>query len=230
MFPLRDSTPSEKFPIITVMLIVINMLVFWYETSLGDQGLNQLSYTFGLVPVNFTHYQGSWLGYLPFMTSIFLHGSWMHVIGNMWILWLFGDNVEDKMGKVRFIAFYLLCGLIASITHFAFNLSSSVPVVGASGAVAGVMGAYFLMFRKAKVLTYIPPIFLFNFPAWIYLGFWALTQVYGGAVGLLTVGADQTVAVWAHVGGFLAGMILYKSFLRPGDQRKQEGESPVSPI
>jgi len=230
MFPLRDSTRSEHFPIITVMLIVINIMVFWYEISLGEQGLNDLSYMFGLVPAYYTHYQGSWLGYLPFITSIFLHGSWMHVIGNMWILWLFGDNVEDKMGRTRFLAFYLLCGLLASITHFAFNLSSAVPVVGASGAVAGVMGAYFLMFRKAKVLTYIFPIFLFNFPAWIYLGFWALTQVYGGAVGLLTVGADQTVAVWAHVGGFLAGMILFKSFLRPGDRRKQEGESPVSPI
>ena len=230
MFPLRDSTRSEHFPIITVILIAINMLVFYYEISLGEQGLNDFSYMFGLVPAYYTHYQGSWLGYLPFITSIFLHGSWMHVIGNMWILWLFGDNVEDKMGKIRFLAFYLFCGLIASITHFTFNLSSTVPVVGASGAVAGVMGAYFLMFRKAKVLTYIPPIFLFNFPAWIYLGFWALTQVYGGAVGLLTVGADQTVAVWAHVGGFLAGMILYKSFLRPGDRRKQEGESPVSPI
>jgi membrane associated rhomboid family serine protease len=231
MFPLRDSTRSDHFPFITVILIAINMLIFWYEASLGEQGLNQLSYTFGLVPAYFTHYHGSWLGYLPFITSIFLHGSWLHVIGNMWILWLFGDNVEDKMGKARFLAFYLLCGLIASITHFVFNLSSAVPVVGASGAVAGIMGAYFLMFRKAKVLTYIFPIFLFNFPAWIYLGFWALTQVYGGAVGLLTVGgADQPVAFWAHIGGFLTGMALFKSFLRPNNQGKQGGGSPVSQI
>lgn len=229
MIPLRDSTRGEHFPIITVILIVINFLVFYYEISLGEQGLNQLTYIFGLVPANYAHYQGSWLGYLPFITSTFLHGSWMHVIGNMWILWLFGDNVEDKMGKARFIAFYLLCGLIASVTHFIFNISSDVPVVGASGAVAGIMGAYFLMFRKAKVLTYIPPIFLFNFPAWIYLGFWIITQLYGGAAGLLA-GADQQVAFWAHIGGFAAGMLLFKAFLRPGYRGKQGGGAPVSQI
>jgi len=143
----------------------------------------------------------------------------MQLIGNMWIMWLFGDNVEDKMGRSGFLAFYLTCGLLASIAHFAFNISSNIPMVGASGAVAGVMGAYFLMFRKAKVLTYIPPIFLFNFPAWIYLGFWALTQLYGGATGLLTVGNEQQIAFWAHIGGFLAGMILFKLYLRPIQSR-----------
>jgi len=229
MIPLRDSTRGEHFPIITVILIVINFMVFYYEISLGERGLNEFSYIFGLVPAYYTNHQGAWLGYLPFITSTFLHGSWMHVIGNMWILWLFGDNVEDKMGKARFLGFYLLCGLIASITHFAFNLSSDVPVVGASGAVAGIMGAYFLMFRKAKVLTFVPPFFLFNFPAWIYLGFWIVTQLYGGAAGLLD-GADQQVAFWAHIGGFLAGMALFKAFLRPANQGKQGGGAPVSQI
>lgn len=229
MIPLRDSTRGEHFPIITVILIVINFLVFYYEISLGEQGLNQLTYMFGLVPAYYTHYQVSWPDYLPFITSTFLHGSWMHVIGNMWILWLFGDNVEDKMGKARFLAFYLLCGLLASMTHFVFNLSSDIPVVGASGAVAGIMGAYFLMFRKAKVLTFIPPFFLFNFPAWIYLGFWIISQVYGGAAGLLA-GADQQVAFWAHIGGFAAGMLLFKAFLRPGYQGKQGGGAPVSQL
>lgn len=227
MIPLRDSTPSEHFPFITIMLIAINTLVFYFETTLGDQGLNQFSYVFGLVPASYTHYQGSFPWFLPFITSTFLHGSWMHLIGNMWVLWLFGDNVEDKMGKARFLLFYLLCGLIASITHFVFNLNSQVPVVGASGAVAGVMGAYFLMFRRAKVLTYIPPIFLLNFPAWIYLGFWALTQLYGGASGLLAVDSDQQVAFWAHIGGFLAGMILYQRFLRPEDPGEPEREPQV---
>jgi len=215
MIPLRDSTRGEHFPWITVILIAINTLVFYYEVSLGEEGMNQFAYVFGLVPAYYTDYQGALLGYLPFITSTFLHGSWMHLIGNMWILWLFGDNVEDKMGKTRFLLFYLFCGLLASITHFAFNLTSDAPVVGASGAVAGVMGAYFLMFRKAKVLTFIPPFFLLNLPAWIYLGFWALTQLYGGAAGLLTVGANQQVAFWAHIGGFLAGMIIFKSFVRP---------------
>mgnify|MGYP000939925457 FL=1 len=229
MIPLRDSTRSEHFPIITVILIAINTLIFYYEASLGEEGMNQIAYIFGLVPAYYNNYQGSWLGYLPFITSTFLHGSWMHLIGNMWILWLFGDNVEDKMGRVRFLSFYLLCGLIASITHYLLNLSSEIPVVGASGAVAGVMGAYFLMFRRAKVLTFIPPFFLFNFPAWIYLGFWAITQLYGGAAGLLTSGVEQQIAFWAHIGGFAAGMILYRVFLRPGQYGRQGGGTPVSP-
>ncbi|PKM75993.1 MAG: rhomboid family intramembrane serine protease [Firmicutes bacterium HGW-Firmicutes-15] len=220
MIPLRDSTRSDHFPLITIILILINTLVFYYEISLGQDGMNRLSYVFGLVPSYYTNNHVPLIDYLPFITTTFLHGSWMHLIGNMWILWLFGDNVEDKMGKARFIAFYLICGLLASLTHYAFNLSSEVPVVGASGAVAGVMGAYFLMFRKAKVLTFIPPFFLFNFPAWIYLGFWALTQVYGGATGLLSVGGNQEVAFWAHIGGFLAGMLLFKLFLRPRQYRE----------
>src|SRR5665647_1213555 len=215
MFPLRDSTPSESFPLITIILIAVNSLIFYYESILGNDGLNQLAYTFGLVPAYYAHYQGSWLGYLPFITSIFLHGSWMHLIGNMWVLWLFGDNVEDKMGNWRFLLFYLLCGLVASITHYTFNLTSQAPVVGASGAVAGVMGAYFLMFKQAKVFTFVFPFFFFNLPAWIYLGFWAVSQLYGGATGLLTAGADSQVAFWAHVGGFIFGMIMYPLFLLP---------------
>jgi membrane associated rhomboid family serine protease len=220
MIPLRDSTPSDHFPIITVILIAINTLIFYYETTLGEAGLNEFAYIFGLVPAYYSHYQGSLLGYLPFITSTFLHGSWMHLIGNMWILWLFGDNVEDKMGKLRFLLFYLLCGLLASITHYAFNLTSQVPVVGASGAVAGIMGAYFLMFKHATVLTLVPPFFLFNFPAWIYLGFWAVSQVYGGAAGLLTAGAESQVAFWAHIGGFAAGMTLYQAFLHPAPSKE----------
>ena len=148
-------------------------------------------------------------GYYPFFTSMFLHGSWMHVIGNMWILWLFGDNVEDHMGRGRFLLFYLLCGLAAGVTHYMVNPTSTVPVVGASGAVAGIMGAYFLMFRHARVLTLVPPFFLFNFPAWIYLGFWILTQFWCG----LAQSCGQ-IAFWAHIGGFAAGMLLHRFFLR----------------
>jgi membrane associated rhomboid family serine protease len=211
MVPLRDSTPSHHFPLVTVSLILINLYVFYYETTLGPNGMEQLTYNFGLVPSYYTH-QISPLGYLPFVTTMFLHGSWMHVIGNMWILWLFGDNVEDRMGRTRFLLFYLLCGVIAAFTHYYFNIGSNVPVVGASGAVAGVMGAYFLMFRKAKVLTFIPPFFLFNLPAWIYLGFWALSQLYSGTTGLVSQSV-QPIAFWAHVGGFAGGMILHRFFL-----------------
>ncbi|HPT69106.1 MAG TPA: rhomboid family intramembrane serine protease, partial [Syntrophomonas sp.] len=199
---------------VTVCLIIINLLIFSYETTLGSKALDALIYTFGLVPANYTNYNGSWAGYLPFLSSTFLHGSWMHVIGNMWVLWLFGDNVEDKMGRGRFLFFYLLCGLIAGIAHFIFNPASQVPVVGASGAVAGIMGAYFLMFRHARVFTYIPPIFLLNIPAWIYLGFWALSQLFYGTFQTLNQGQ---IAFWAHVGGFAAGMFLYRIFLRSNE-------------
>ncbi len=229
MIPLRDSTRSEHFPIITVVLIAINTLIFYYTTTLGVQGMNEIAYVFGLVPAYYSIYGISWLGYLPFITSTFLHGSWMHLIGNMWILWLFGDNVEDKMGRFRFLCFYLLCGLIASITHYLLNIASEIPVVGASGAVAGVMGAYFLMFRRATVLTLVPPFFLFNLPAWIYLGFWAITQLYGGAAGLMSDGVEQQIAFWAHIGGFAAGMLLHKLFLRPGG-RDTQGSDPVAQL
>ncbi len=211
MIPLRDSTPSNNFPLVTVSLIIVNILLFYYEASLGPEAMNQLIYTFGLVPSYYEHYDGPLIAYLPFLSSTFLHGSWMHVISNMWILWLFGDNVEDKMGKGRFLLFYLLCGLIASASHYTTNPLSQVPVVGASGAVAGVMGAYFLMFRKAKILTFIPPIFLLNLPAWIYLGFWALSQLYYGTAQSANHGQ---IAFWAHIGGFAAGMILYRLFLK----------------
>lgn len=211
MIPLRDSTPSNSFPLVTVGLIIINLMIFLFETSLGTDALEALIYTYGLVPAQFVNYSGPWAGYLPFLSSTFLHGSWMHVIGNMWVLWLFGDNVEDKMGRGRFLFFYLLCGLIAGLAHVAYDPASPVPVVGASGAVAGIMGAYFLMFRHAKVFTYIPPIFLFNIPAWVYLGFWALSQLYYGTFQTLNQGQ---IAFWAHIGGFAAGMILYRFFLQ----------------
>lgn len=211
MIPLRDSTPSNHFPLVTVSLIIINLLLYFFEISGGPEQMNRIIYTFGLVPAYVTMPQASWLDYLPFLSSTFLHGSWMHVIGNMWILWLFGDNVEDKMGRGRFLLFYLICGLIASLTHFLINPASQVPVVGASGAVAGIMGAYFLMFRKAKVLTYIPPIFLLNLPAWIYLGFWALSQLY---YGVFQTANQAQIAFWAHIGGFAAGMFLYRIFLQ----------------
>jgi len=214
MIPLRDSTPGEHFPIITVVLIIVNSLIFFFETTLGQEGLNQFAYIFGMVPAYYTNHQVPLIGYLPFLTSIFLHGSLMHLVGNMWILWLFGDNVEDKMGPVRFLGFYLLCGILAGITHYIFNMNSQIPIIGASGAVAGVMGAYFLMFRKARILTYVFPIFLLNLPAWIFLGFWALSQLYAGTAGLLAVGSQQDVAFWAHVGGFAMGMALFKKFLR----------------
>lgn len=179
----------------------------------GPELLDVLVYAFGMVPAQLNEQTSFW-GFYPLVTSMFLHGSLLHVIGNMWILWLFGDNIEDYMGSGRFLIFYLVCGVAAGLTHYLINLNSDIPVVGASGAVAGVMGAYFLMFRHAKILTYIPPIFLLNLPAWIYLGFWGLSQLYCGAADIVSA-ADSCgqIAFWAHIGGFAIGMIIYRAFL-----------------
>lgn len=215
MIPLRDSTRSLSFPVITVAIILINLLLFYNISQLSDDEANQLFYLFGLVPGYYFKYQTIPLDYLPFVSSMFLHGSWMHVISNMWILWLFGDNVEDHMGKIKFLIFYLICGIIAALVHFFIYPSSDVPVVGASGAVAGIMGAYFIMFRNAKVLTLVPPFFLVNIPAWVYLGFWFITQFWGGAADLFISTSSEQIAFWAHVGGFAAGVFLYRFFLNP---------------
>jgi len=217
MFPLRDSTPSQHFPLVTVFLIVTNVVIFIYTLSQGLAGMEQLFYIFGLVPAYYSSPMGAPAGYLPFITSTFMHGGWMHLIGNMWVLWLFGDNVEDHMGSGRFLLFYLVCGVIAGLTHYYVNPTSTVPVVGASGAVAGVMGAYFLMFRHSRILTYVPPFFLFTVPAWVYLGFWALSQLWSGTVEL-AINSYGQIAFWAHIGGFVAGMLLYSFFV----QRKKD--------
>ncbi|HWP97692.1 MAG TPA: rhomboid family intramembrane serine protease [Syntrophomonadaceae bacterium] len=213
MIPLRDSTRRTSFPYLTVGLISINLLVFLYQLSLPGRELDVMIYTFGLTPSLVSQTSFTPLAFIPFITSMFLHAGWLHLIGNMWTLWLFGDNLEDTMGRFRFIVFYLICGLVAGITHYTINPMSEVPVIGASGAIAGVMGAYFLMFRNARVLTFVPPIFIFELPAWIFLGFWALSQVWSGATELLTSNGGQ-IAVWAHVGGFIAGMIIYRYFLK----------------
>ncbi len=214
MFPLRDSVPSKNFPLVVVTLIAVNAMVFFYELTLGMPGIEQLFYEYGLVPADYGPGQTPPLGYLPFITSMFLHGSWLHIIANMWILWIFGDNIEDRMGRVKFILFYLICGVIAALAHYVSNPASVLPVIGASGAVAGVMGAYFLMYQDAKVLTFVPPFFFFNLPAYIFLGIWVLTQFYCAAAELIS-SACGPIAFWAHLGGFLAGMILYRFFINP---------------
>ncbi len=218
MIPLRDSTPSRHFPLITVLLILINLYIFYQEVLMGPY-LNSALNVYGLVPSRLWQYPGELSNSIPLITSMFMHGSWLHVIGNMWTLWLFGDNVEDHMGKGRFLLFYLVSGIIAALTHCFVNPGSNVPVVGASGAVAGIMGAYFIMFRQARILTFIPPFFLITIPAWVFLGFWALSQLYSGTTGLLADGGGQ-IAFWAHIGGFAAGLFLYRLFLRPDEEQE----------
>ncbi len=216
MIPLRDVIPSRTKPFVTVAIIVINALVFFYEVSLPQAELRAFTRQYGLVPAAF-----SWLSVL---TSLFLHGGWLHCIGNMWSLWIFGDNVEDRMGHGRFLFFYLLCGVIAALGHAAIDPRSTVPTIGASGAIAGVMGAYLVLYPRSRILTLIPIVIVFQvveIPAVVFLGFWFVIQLFAGVGSLATSGGTPAggVAFWAHVGGFLAGVLGVFVFRRPERQR-----------
>ena len=215
MIPIRDRNPSGTFPYVTIGIIVINVLIFLYELSLGP-GLGEFIMRFGVVPLKVSYYsQASDLTFIntffPFISSMFLHGGFIHLIGNMWFLWIFGDNIEDKLGHFRFIAFYLLCGIIASSVHVFFNIQSKVPCVGASGAIAGVLGAYMITFPRARVVT-IVPLFVFiqvmELPAIVVLGFWFVIQFFNGAATITASTSGAGVAWWAHIGGFAAGVII----------------------
>jgi membrane associated rhomboid family serine protease len=211
MLPVRDVIPSQTVPVATVGLIAINALVFLHEFSLvahSPAALDSFIEIYGFIPAAFT---------VPtIFSSMFLHGSWMHLFGNMLSLWIFGDNVEDRLGHGRYVFFYLLCGVIATLAHFFSNPTSQIPTVGASGAIAGVMGAYFVLYPRSRVLMWVPIFFLFEVPALYFLGFWFLMQLLSGvSSGLAASGQVGGVAFWAHVAGFSAGAILVKVFARP---------------
>ena len=213
MFPLRDDNPSATTPVVTRALIVINLLFFLYELTLGE-GLRDFFFRFALVPRHLTlavEGSASWSGALiPLISSIFLHGGWIHVIGNMWYLWIFGDNIEDRLGHFGYLVFYLVSGVVAGILHVVTNPGSLLPTVGASGAIAGVLGAYAAAFPRARVITLLPlfPFFqVVALPALLVLGFWFVVQFASGAL-VLAAGASGGVAVWAHVGGFVFGFLV----------------------
>jgi membrane associated rhomboid family serine protease len=220
MIPLHDDVPSRRFPIVTVTIIAINALVFIYQLTLSPAELRQFVFEYGVIPARFTGpggffgelAQGGWV---PLLTSMFMHGGWLHLISNMWYLWIFGDNIEDLMGYGRFIAFYLITGFIASLAHMYLNMDSQIPSIGASGAIAGVLGGYLLMFPHARVLTLVPIFFILQvirIPALILLGFWFLIQFLSGAAAVVDARQAAGVAWWAHIGGFLAGLALVKLF------------------
>ena len=223
MIPLKDTIPHKYTPFITYFLIIINIFIFLYEVVLPRMLLNKFFYIFGLVPARFSHPEwATFVGlhfdnYWPFFTCMFLHGGWFHLISNMWSLWLFGDNVEDRFGHFGFLVFYLVSGLIASFTHYFFNMNAVVPVIGASGAIAGVMGAYFVMFPRSRILTLVPiffiPLFI-EIPAVIFLGFWFFSQLISGTFSLVAFENASGIAWWAHIGGFVSGMFLHKIFYR----------------
>lgn len=216
MIPLRDSVRPRRKPFVNWILIIVNIYVFIKEIMLPQHSLNMVFYTLGLVPANVTHLflSGSDMGWvlITFLTAIFLHGGWTHVLGNMLFLWVFGDNIEDRLGHLKYFIFYLLTGIIGGIAHILSNPFSEVPIIGASGAIAGVLGAYLVTFPRARVLTFIF-IVIVEIPAVIFLAMWFVLQLFNGTASL--GGAADPVAWWAHVGGFLSGMLLIK-IMAPG--------------
>jgi membrane associated rhomboid family serine protease len=218
-FPIRDDQPTFSTPYITYFLIAINLVIYFLESQLSHRQLNALIAQFALVP----RYEIGLLtgtpvfspigALLPIITSMFLHENWIHVIGNMWMLWLFGDNIEDYLGHFAYLVFYLLSGIAAAMTHVLLNANSSVPTIGASGAIAGVMGAYFVLYPRARVLTWVFFVIFLPVPAWLWLIIWAAQQFLGGAATALAATAQTGgIAFWAHVGGFVVGILLIKLF------------------
>jgi membrane associated rhomboid family serine protease len=216
MFPIRDDAPRSTTPYVNYFIIALNIVVFFFESSLGTHSRQVFEMQFALVPHNIAGWaQGvvpAAYAFTPIFTSMFLHASWPHVLLNMWGLYIFGDNVEDRLGHFGYLLFYLASGLGAAFTHLVFNLNSQVPTVGASGAIAGVMGAYFILYPKARVLIWFFFVFFFWVPAWLVLGLWFVGQLLNGAASTLTVARGNVggVAFWAHVGGFITGLLLIR--------------------
>jgi len=216
LIPLKDTIPSRTYPIVTVTLIVLNVLIFLFELSLGES-LSEFFDVFGVVPATYFELKESGapflLIYYPFLTSMFLHGGWMHLIGNMLYLWVFGDNVEDRLGHLKFLLFYLVCGFAAAYAHVYTNPHSEIPTVGASGAISGVLGAYFILFPHSRVITLIPIFFFFDLievSAFFFLAFWFILQFFNGiaSLGAASYATTGGVAWWAHIGGFITGALI----------------------
>ena len=213
MIPLRDVIPSRTTPVVTVAILVVNVLAFLYEASLDSATLDRFLMAYGMIPLAFA--------WLDVATSMFLHGGWIHLIGNMLSLWIFGDNVEDRLGHGRFFLFYLGCGALASLAHVWADPASPVPTIGASGAIAGVMGCYFVLYPHSRIITLLP-IFIFiqivEVPAVVFLGLWFLLQLVSGVGSQLSATAGDAaggIAFWAHIGGFAVGAVLVKLMARP---------------
>lgn len=214
MIPLRDTNPSRNYPVVNIGLIAVNVLVYFLEMSQGGN-IDRFVFTYGLVPARYTvpeisSYFTPFQQGLSFLSFMFVHGGFWHLLGNMWSLYIFGDNVEDRLGPVRYLLFYLLCGLASGLSHMLLNLNSNIPTIGASGAIAGVMGAYVILYPHAKILTLIPIIIIpwfVEIPAYFFLGIWLFMQVISAAG---SAGGAAGIAWWAHIGGFIFGMLLIK--------------------
>jgi membrane associated rhomboid family serine protease len=220
MLPLKDNIPAKNFPYVNIGLILINSVFFIYMMSYGLE-FDHVIFALGFIPARFLALQSetpfSPSGFLPVFSSMFMHANFIHLLSNMWMLWIFGDNVEDCMGHGRYIIFFILCGVASVIAQAISNPQSAIPMVGASGAISGVLGAYIITYPKARILTLVPIVILFyiiELPAYFFLGFWFAIQLIQGA--LYSLNADQIVgggvAWWAHVGGFAAGVVLLQVF------------------
>lgn len=216
MIPLRDAIRSKTFPVVNIFLIGVNCLAFLWQLSLGPQ-LREALLLYGIVPLRYSDPNLSaqfttFEQILPFFSSMFLHGGFMHILGNMWFLYIFGDNIEDRLGHLRYLIFYLICGLTAGVIHLVTNWESDLPTIGASGAISGIMGAYLLLYPRSRILTLIPIFFFLQFveiPAFVFLGYWFLIQLFSASLTPKNVGG---IAFWAHIGGFVAGLVFIKLF------------------
>ena len=222
MIPIRDTAPCHARPVVTWSLIVICVIIFVAMQLMPYEMSYRLIYLYGMVPIRYSnpewaaYYNLPFDGYLSFLTCLFLHGNWLHLIFNMWFMWIFADNVEDRMGRLPFLAFYLICGVFSSYLQWYFDPNLTIPVVGASGALAGVLGAYFFLYPLARVvllpIPFIP--FLVNIPAIAFLGLWIIIQLHKATTSLIFKGVSVDVAWWAHLGGFIAGVLLYRFFIK----------------
>ncbi len=221
MFPFKDENPAELAPVVTVGLIIANVAAWIFVQGMGARLQISVCH-YGMIPVELTHQplQGpevcplGGLTWGAIFTSMFMHGGWFHLGTNMMFMWVFGNNVEDSMGHIRFLVFYFVCGFVAAAGHVLLNATSGMPTVGASGAISGIMGAYIVLYPQVRVHVFLPPFFLFSMRAYVVLGYWIVIQLLLG-VGQLGWSYTGGVAVWAHIGGFFAGLLLVKVFERP---------------
>lgn len=222
MIPIRDTIRSSIPPVVNWVIIAANAAVFLFELTLSPGYLDQFVNNFGIIParLNLTNPLSLLSNPLPlytFFTHMFLHGGWLHFLSNMWILFIFGDNVEGRMGHLRYLVFYILAGLAAGLTQTLIAPSSTIPSIGASGAIAGILGAYLVLFPSARVVTLVPIIFFFwsfELPAIFYLGFWFVSQLFSGIMSLPHAGLMGGVAWWAHIGGFVFGVLFHRLFIK----------------
>ncbi len=231
MIPIRDNIPCRNTPYISWSIMSVCIFIFLSMKMMPDEVQRQLTYLYGMVPIRYSN--PSWSAafglpfdnYLSFLTSLFMHGGWVHIILNMWFMWIFANSIEDRMGHIKFLVFYLWCGLFATLVQWYFDQQLTIPVVGASGAIAGVLGAYFVLYPYARVVIWLPLFFLpifFQLPAIAFLGFWVIIQLQNATAALVFDDLAVNVAWWAHLGGFLAGTLLHPLFINKKEMSFEE--------